>query len=180
MLSRTLVPPEHTRMVASIVLALCCVLTLSSELGAQRGKGDLDGRVQAFIAAVDTLGPDGLVSFFPRSGIFTYRRTVYTPEGRRLGTWRFSASDVRAALEGPLSSSFDIQIESQPIGLFEHQVKMRSGEWHRVNGNRFVPPGADASSAIYIEWRIEGANWVISEFGDEVYTTGVALPRWCC
>jgi hypothetical protein len=36
-----------------------------------------------------------------------------------------------------------------------------------VRGNRFVPPGASARSPVFVEWRREGGEWVISRFGDE-------------
>ena len=35
--------------------------------------------------------------------------------------------------------------------------------WRRVSGNKFVPPGSDASSQTYVKWRKEGRKWVISE-----------------
>jgi hypothetical protein len=76
-------------------------------------------------------------------------------------------------------ASFEIQVESQPIGLFAHQVMHRGTGWRRVRGNRFVPPGASASSAIFVEWRREGDRWVVSAFGDETFPSG-KTPPWCC
>ena len=142
----------------------------------------LEVRVHEFIAAVDTLGPAGIARFFPTTGDVMYRRTIHTAEGTQTGVWRFPAPEVAVALAsgGPLWASFKIQPEAQPIGLFEHQVKLRAGRWRRVRGTRFVPPGADASSPIYVEWRQEGTNWVIAEFGDELFTSSARLPAWCC
>jgi hypothetical protein len=142
----------------------------------------LDLRVHEFIASVDTLEPAGIVHFFPTTGDVVYRRTIHTAEGTQTGVWRFPATEVLVALAsgGPLWESFEIQPEAQPVGLFEHQVKLRAGRWRRVRGTRFVPPGADASSPIYVEWRQEGTNWVIAEFGDELFTPSARRPAWCC
>lgn len=41
--------------------------------------------------------------------------------------------------------------------------------WRRVRGNRFVPPGAPDRSPVFVEWRRENGEWVISAFGDERY-----------
>ncbi len=142
----------------------------------------LDARVHEFIASVDTLEPAGIVRFFPTTGDVKYRRTIHTAEGTQTGVWRFPAPEVPVALssDGPLWASFEIQPEAQPVGLFEHQVKLRPGRWRRVRGTRFVPPGADALSPIYVEWRQEGTKWVIAEFGDELFTPSARLPAWCC
>ena len=142
----------------------------------------LDERMHEFIVSVDRLGPEGLVRYFPTTGDVMYRRTTHTAEETRAGVWRFPASEVSGALAayGPLWESFEMQYEAQPVGLFAHQVKLRAGRWRRVRGTRFVPPGADASSPIYVEWRQEGTNWVIAEFGDELFAPPARLPAWCC
>ena len=44
-------------------------------------------------------------------------------------------------------------------------VVLRPGRWRRVGGNRFVPPGAPASSPIFVEWRREGDAWVVAAAG---------------
>lgn len=159
--------------------ALCFAV---GPVGAQAGHHaeGLERRVQEFVSAVDTLGPHALTSFFPSAGGVTYRRSVHTLDGTRVGVWYIPASDIPTALDGPLAESFDMNYESQPIGLFEHQVKLRRGPWQRVSSYRFVPPGGNATSPIYVDWRREGSTWVISEFGDEVYIDKRSLPAWCC
>ena len=35
--------------------------------------------------------------------------------------------------------------------------------WISVNGNKYVPPGAELTSHTYVRWRKEGVRWVIDE-----------------
>ncbi len=178
-----------TRLLAAVqwapMMTLLCGLHLAavSSIQAQaRPSPSLDVRLHEFITYVDTAGSTGVARFFPTTGDVIYRRTIHTAEGTQTGIWRFPAPEVPVALAsgGPLWASFEIQPEAQPVGLLEHQVKLRAGRWRRVQGTRFVPPGADASSPIYVEWRQEGTNWVIAEFGDELFTSSARLPAWCC
>lgn len=151
----------------------------SQQLAAQSG---LEKRMADFISAFDSLPPERFVSFFPKSDDFTYTRTVHG-DGGGVRKWRFPATQAGEALAGsdrPLWASFTVQFEAQPIGLFAHQVLERPGRWVRIYGTRYVPPGSGAASPIYVEWRREGAEWVISEFGDEIFPHSVPLPRWCC
>lgn len=139
----------------------------------------LQQRMDAFIAAVRTENVDSIAAFFPRSGEWRYSRTAHTSEGPRAGTWRIPAGDTRRAISGTeLASSFRVDNE-QVIGLLAHQLRSRPGSWRLVAGNRFVPPGADASSATYISWRRENGTWVISVVADESFS-GPTLPSWCC
>jgi len=140
----------------------------------------LEARTRAFLEAVRSHNRQRIASFFPTQGEFTYVHTAHHREGDRVQTLSFPAKDARSAIDGGrLWTSFDIQYENQPIGLFAHQVFLRGVAWHRVDGNRFVPPGDGASSAIYVEWRREGRQWVISSFGDERFTQ-LPMPSWCC
>jgi hypothetical protein len=143
---------------------------------------DLRQRMEAFIAAFDTLPAEDFAIFFPKHGNFKYRHTVHGDSGW-VAEWIFPGSQARQALADeskPLWASFTVQWEGQPIGLFAHQVLERPGPWVRAYGTRYVPPGADPSSAIYVEWRREGDEWVISELGDELFSGGVPRPAWCC
>jgi hypothetical protein len=165
----------------SLVLSAARVLpeTTSGRTGAEP---DLQRRMEAFIAAFDTLGADDFAVFFPRRGSFKYRHTVHGDSGW-VAEWIFPGAQARQALADeskPLWASFTVQWEGQPIGLFAHQVLERPGRWVRVYGTRFVPPGADRWSAIYVEWRREGGEWVISELGDELFPGSVPRPAWCC
>ena len=141
----------------------------------------LDDRASAFLRAVRRKNSDSLALFFPRTGNWTYVHTAHHEDGPREAVRRFSGPDVPLAISyrGPLGRSFTINYESQPIGLFAHQVLHRGTAWRRVRGNRFVPPGAPASSPIFVEWRREDGQWVVSAFGDESFPSG-ETPSWCC
>jgi hypothetical protein len=122
------------------------------------------------------------IEFLPGHGIFTYYLTSHTPARNVRGAWRFAATDVAeaAAAGGPLHGVFAIRYEGQPVGRLAHQILHRGTRWRRVRGNRFVPPGAAASSPAFVEWRREGDRWVVSAIGDEAFAPGVSLPQWCC
>jgi hypothetical protein len=134
-------------------------------------------RTLAFLTAVNAGDPDQILEFFPTQGQFTYVHTVHLRTGDRRGVWRFPAEQKGDAFQGPLWAPFGFQPENQPVGLFAHQVMMRGVKWRRVSGTRFVPPGETASSDIFVEWRREGAKWVVSSFGDEGFSE-MPLPRW--
>jgi hypothetical protein len=137
----------------------------------------LAARNRGFLAAVNA-GPEGILEFFPSEGPFTYVHTVHQETGDRRGVWRFPARQAEEAIrKGPLWASFELQMESQPIGLFAHQVMMRGTKWRRVSPTRFVPSGETATSGIFVEWRREGSRWVVSSFGDEGYGV-LPLPDW--
>ena len=138
----------------------------------------LAARTVSFLAAVNDSSPERLLEFFPREGQFTYVHTLHRRAGDRRGVWHFPAAQGSdAILNGPLRPSFAIQAENQPVGLFAHQVMMRGMKWHRVFGTRFVPLGETAASDVFVEWRREGAEWVVSRFGDEGFSE-MPLPPW--
>ena len=165
--------------VRALANALAVVLVCSGahDVRAQRDGGDLHVRMQSFLAEIDTIGPTGLAHFFPRAGDFAYRRTIYNASDTIRSEWHFPARDVEGALDGPLWESFEVQWEGQRLGLFADQARRRRGCWRRVADDRFVPPGADATSAIFVRWRLEGAIWVISVIADEQFTSE-PLPSW--
>jgi hypothetical protein len=140
----------------------------------------LEARMQAFLEAVSRHDRREIANYFPRSGEFTYFHTVHEPNGSRAAEHRFQGREAANLIEsGPLWTSFDVQVEDQPIGLFAHQVMLRGAAWKRVSETRFVPNDADAASAIFVEWRRERSRWVVSSFGDERFTAD-PLPSWCC
>ena len=140
----------------------------------------LDQRAKAFLADVDSVqGGEALRKYFSESNAFIYVRTTHTAGGMRVGQWRFPAGEVGTAIDGPLAESFWLNPEGQPIGLLVHQLMIRGSKWVRVPGNRYVPPGANASSATYIQWTFENSEWVISEIADERYQSP-PWPSWCC
>lgn len=140
---------------------------------------DLEKRMESFLASFDSISAEDFVEFFPRNDEVAYRHTRHTSHGDEISIKRFHARSIPASLEysGPLWPSFQFQFEGQPIGLLAHQVMVRTGRWLRFSEFRFVPPGSEASSPTYVEWRREGPRWVVSEFGDESFVD-VDLPAW--
>lgn len=140
----------------------------------------LRSRNREFLAAVASRPVRQLIEFFPRAGSVTYRHTVYSASAPTTTEQTFFAGDIPAALNGPLSRVFTFQAERQIVGLFAHQLTLRGSRWSYVGDDRFVPPGADRSAVIFVEWRLENGRWVISSVGDEEFKTGALLPAWCC
>lgn len=167
-------------------MAFLCACAMLASGPAPRSVADggdsalsLNRRMEHFLASFDSISAEGFVEFFPRAGDVVYRHTRHRPDGDSVAVRRFGAAEIPTTLKylGPLWASFQLQFEGQPIGLLTHQVMVRTGEWRRVGESRFVPPGADPASPAYVEWRREGHNWVISEFGDESFED-VPLPPW--
>lgn len=175
-------PRGYSRHLAAILL-LAIVASgrpCDAESRTLAGAEALDQRTRAFLEAVRHGVADSTAVFFPSSGDLSYVHTSHRADVDRPGVWRFSVADAQQAIRrGPLYRVFSINYHRQPIGLFAHQVMNRGTEWRRVRGNRYVPPGASASSAVFVEWRREGDAWVVSSFGDESFPNG-RLPAWCC
>lgn len=158
------------------------LLTIPARADAQWsvGQASLASRMEAFRSAVRSGDPTAVERFFPRNGEWTWRRTTHATAGDRVGVWRFRPGELRRAIErGPLSPSFRLSYHGQPIGTLVHQVTIRPGAWTQLPGLRFVPPGAGQESDIYVSWRQEAGEWVISTVADEIYA-GRTLPAWCC
>jgi hypothetical protein len=143
-------------------------------------QADLVARNQLFLEAVRSRRPGRIAAFFPRRGTFEYAFTEHKDDGDHRQSRRFPGRTAQREIsDGALWTSFDIQYESQPIGLLAHQVMIRGTEWQPVGGTRFAPRGEGPTSAIFVEWRREGSRWVVSAFGDERYS-GHHVPSWCC
>jgi hypothetical protein len=167
----------------TLTLLLACALAAPLPLAAQ---GDLLARMQAFLREVPVAPNTGLVAYFPRRGDWTWVQTLRDIRGAPAptGIWRVPGAQTERAIgrDGPVCDSFDQgRGHSGPFeGRFGMQVMLNRGEWRRVGGTRFVPPGASASSPVFVEWRREDDRWVVSSFGDEdVIHTGriVEQPR---
>lgn len=157
-----------------------CGAQASEESRATANVEVLDQRMRAFLESVRHGGADTAAAYFPSSGDWSYVHTSHRDDGDRVGVWRFPSAQAQQAIRrGPLRKVFSIDYHGQQIGLFAHQVMNRGTEWRRVRGNRYVPPGASASSPVFVEWRREGDAWVVSSFGDESFPNG-RLPEWCC
>ena len=182
-LGRALPAVRRPRILFGIVVAIGLLLSSASIPPTSLAQGgspvpSIAARNRAFLAAVDSAGPDGILEFFPSEGHFTYVHTVHQMSGDHRRVWRFPAEQKGDVLvKGPLSASFEFHTENQIFGLLAHQIVMRGAQWHRVSGTRFVPRGETAASAIFIEWRREGSKWVVSSFGDESFSR-LPLPRW--
>jgi hypothetical protein len=160
-------------------LLLIAVLTLgalpvTAQAGAAgAGQTSLGARMQAFLAEVEDEPNTELAAFFPRRGDWTWVQTIRDEErgGERVGIWRFPGAQTLGAIGagGPVCDSFDgIRGEFGPYeGRFGMQAMLNPGPWRRVRGNRFVPPDAPADSPVFVEWRREDGQWVVSAFGDE-------------
>jgi hypothetical protein len=170
---------------------LGCVVFAMPMAGQQREgvaaprQESLGDRMHAFLQTIEREPPEALVAFFPRAGDLTWVNTLHKDEGTRVSIWRFPPADIARALkDGPLWASFAMQAESQPIGLFQHQVMMRKAfsrhkGWRLVHGTRFVPAGEPETAGLFVEWRREGNQWVVAAYGDEGFRTA-KLPEWCC
>lgn len=160
------------------MLALALLLLLAVPCTGQTQT--LERRMEAFLATMRRRSDDSTVHFFPRTGTFTYVRTSHIRGREGVRPWVFPADQALRAMDygGPLYHSFSINPHAQPIALLYQQVILREGRWRRVRGNRFVPPGAPASSPTFVEWRREDGEWVVSAFGDELF--GRPFPDWCC
>lgn len=160
------------------LLPLMLAITAPLAAGAQPAASGatLDARMQAFFAEIPEEPNTALAAFFPRRGDWTWVQTIRDMEsGRpvRTGVWRFPGAETARAIgaDGPACGSFDgPHGEFGPFeGRFGMQAMLHGGRWRRVRGNRFVPPGASAASAVFVEWRREDGQWVVSAFGDEEF-----------
>jgi len=170
-------------------VAAAAVVTACRSPGSTAGSGPSPGasgppaslvaRNHAFLEEVRYHDLPRLGAFFPESGSLTYVHVDHLSRGDSVSIKVFSPSEARAALErGPLWDAFIVQYEEQVVGLLGHQVQVRGSRWQWVSGTRFVPPGAEASSPAFVEWRREGRRWVLSAFGDEAFGDGSAGPVW--
>jgi hypothetical protein len=163
------------------ILPLIALLTIAAlPLGAQTESrapaaagAPFGARMEAFLREVEESPNTGLGAYFPRRGDWTWVQTLRDDGGgpERTGIWRFPAAETQRAIgaDGPVCDSFDEGGgHSGPWeGRFGMYARHHEGRWRRVRGNRFVPPGADASSRWFVEWRREDGQWVVSAFGDE-------------
>jgi hypothetical protein len=178
--------------VARIWLALLGFIVIAAPLAGQwegvttPEQETLRDRMHAFLVAVGHEEPEEIAAFFPRADDLTWVHTLHKDEGTRVSLWRFPASDIPRALKwgGPLSPSFSLLVERQPIGLFRHQTMTRQAfarrkGWRLVRGTRFVPAGEPETAGLFVEWRREAGVWVVAAFGDEGFDTEKP-PDWCC
>ena len=158
----------------SAALAALLLAASALPLTAQRGgsaRDGLDGRMRAFLEVVEVGDHEGIAGFFPRSGDWTWMPTLLrAPEGTRVGVWRFRGEETLRAISpgGELCDSFDPPGDTGTPGrtLLRAAMSHPTG-WRRVRGSRFVPPEASPRSPIFVEWRREDGQWVVSAFGDE-------------
>jgi hypothetical protein len=129
-------------------------------------------RMDAFVAVLRDESQDSVASFLPRQGPLTWVLTTRRPGGESLaGRWIFESGDLKKAMDfdGPLCNSFTRGGDAIPLESLVYVTNQKPGRWRRVGANRFVPPGAPARSATFVQWRREGGRWVIGAFGNEVW-----------
>ena len=149
-----------------IALASAAPLPLAAQ-------AELRARMEAFLREIPDVPNDEMAAFFPRRGDWTWVQTLreYRGDTRRTETWRFPGVETARVIgaDGPACTSFDVG--GGEFGPFEGRLGMHAlmhrGPWRRVRGSRFVPPGAPAGSPVFVEWRREEGEWVVSAFGDE-------------
>lgn len=159
----------------AFIVGIALLAAVPSRAAAQDSEVVPAVRMKRFMRALLTDSLDLLLPFFPRQGDWSWVQAWSDEHEHPLpaGTWRFPAASTRQVLDhgGPACESFDLFPEGgefgAPPGLLSEHVRYDSMGWRRVRGNRFVPPGAKASSPVFVEWRREGREWVISRFGDE-------------
>ncbi|HST57505.1 MAG TPA: hypothetical protein VLK84_02380 [Longimicrobium sp.] len=143
----------------------------------------LTARMQAFLAEVERTPNTALAAYFPRRGDWTWEESVRDPRGRRrTGLWRFSGAETLRVItdDGLLCDAFD---RRSGVGPHERRFAMQArlhqgqGPWRRVAGNRFVPPGEPATAPVFVEWRREDGQWVVSAFGDKGFYSLRVLGR---
>jgi hypothetical protein len=164
---------------ALLVLALWADAVAAQPRAAADG-ASLEARMRTFITAEAREPVETAAAWFPRSGDFTWVETRHYDDRDVVGIWRFPAADFAAAYDGPLAEVLTIDYHGQRIGSLSHQIQIRRPQWRRVRGNRFVPADGPDSAPIYVQWRLEDGRWVVSEIGDEMFTSDKTLPAWCC
>lgn len=140
-----------------------------------------------FLRSVPDDGPtDTTRRFFPTTGDWSYTHTVHEAGGRtRIQRWVFPAAQTsrlfgfdKGVPVDPVWDSFLADPHGQIDGLLITVVEVNGQRrWRLVGRNRFVPPGAPASSPVFVEWRRERGGWVISAFGDERFC-GHPMPGY--
>lgn len=167
------------------ILLLALSIAAAAPAAAQGAAPDttLAARVQAFLREIPREPNDALAAFFPRRVDWTWVQTLRPERGGppRTGIWRFPGAEAARAIgaDGPACPSFDVGGgEFGPFeGRFGMQALLHRGPWRRVRGNRYVPPGAPASSPVFVEWQLEDGEWVVSTFGDQdIHLPGLPEP----
>ena len=146
-------------------LLVVLLLAHAAPVEAQRS---LAGRMRAFRQTAQEQPIDSVLEFFPRRGEWTWVQTVHYP-GRpdHVRVRRFSAGETRGVIDGggiACESFMRVAAIGIPGVLMDH---LTDESWRRVDGTRFVPPGA--RSPAFVQWRREDERWVIDAYGDEVY-----------
>jgi len=162
-----------------LLLLWCSLASRAQAQAAARGQAGVRARMAECLRSLPEDGPtDTTRRFFPTTGDWSYTHTVHeSGGGTRIQRWIFPAAQT-SLLFGydqdvkvdPVRGSFEADPHGQTYGLLISIVNESwQRRWRLVGRNRFVPPGAPASSPVFVEWRRELGRWVISAFGDERY-----------
>ena len=185
--------PPLPRLLAAATIALFIALLISPpSVRAQtlRPAGTRSADEAALVVVTERFakaferGLEDSREYWPARGEVTYVHTEHTVHGDSVSTRTYPAGAVFARdADWPFFQVLELDFESQPIGLFVHQLKMRSNftdlRWRNAGGTRVVPTGEPDDAPFFIEWRREDGKWVISAFGDERFDRE-PMPKWCC
>ena len=156
-----------------LVLMIGAPGAAAAQTGTPAAQATLDERMQAFLRQVPETPNTGLAAYFPRRGDWTWVQTRRRFRGgvTGTGTWRFPGAETARAIGagGPVCDAFHTgggEIGAV-AGRLANYVEPADGRWRRVRGNRYVPSGASAGSPVFVEWRREDGEWVVSAVGDE-------------
>ena len=118
----------------------------------------LDLAMRGFINALKKRGAEAFLSFFSRS------RPFYANNPMNVIRVPVPYSKLAADVRKKRGFYWDY-LERGEGGMYDAFVdNIGDGRmWRRVGGNKFVPPGSDASSLTFVRWRRDGQRWVIAE-----------------
>lgn len=166
-------PRNRIRALVALLTLAAVPLAAQGEARASAAEATLSGRMQGFLDALVEGDLEPVAGFLPRRGEWMRIRTWRGAPSRadRADTLRIAGAETRRVIGagGAACESF-LQPGGEygpPEGVLMMQAMMNPSGWRRVAGNRFVPPGEDARSAVFVEWGREDGRWVVSAYGEE-------------
>lgn len=121
-----------------------------------------------FLRAVVWSNPSMFLACFPPGGEFMHVETRIDGASRVEARRSFTVATLQED-EDFFREVLRPDPEALGVGSFAFMAKEHGIHWQRVGAARFVPPGRDATSPTFVEWRRTGTRWEIAAFGDEVH-----------
>ena len=116
--------------------------------------------MQAFVSALKARDVEGLLQCFSRSASFHFTTTNMRDDGAP-----FNYMQLQKGLM-PCGDFVDaIFGDDGDDSLRDYVEHSSTAPWLRTSGMRFVPPGYDAHSLVFVRWRKEGGRYVVAEIG---------------